>query len=267
MDTYHTFLQQSLHVVSAIANRNFGKVTGQDKIGDQNQVLTETDLEIGQELIKRIQANFPDHNIIDEEAGVMDKNSEFTWVVDPIDGTSNFANGVPTYGVMIGLLEKDQPIAAGLALPAFQEIYLAERGQGATCNDQKLQVTSEKRLASCLVGYGIDAHPEDPKRTEEECQLISKIVLKIRNFRSTNSVFDVAMLVKGGFGGLLNQSSKIWDNVAQQLIIEEAGGTYTDFWGAPIVYTDPLKRATQNFTYCAASPILHQQLQDIILQR
>ena len=72
------------------------------------------------------------------------------------------------------------------------------------------------------------------------------------------------MVAKGKFGGYLNRTSKIWDNVAQQILIEEAGGVYSDFFGKPIDYTNPLTRANDNFTVCAAPPALHKQLQDII---
>src|SRR5690242_9892420 len=83
-------------------NKSFGNVTGSTKGDDNNQVLTETDVAIGKFLIEKIKQTYPDYNIIDEETGVVDNHSNFTWVIDPIDGTSNFADGVPTYGIMLG---------------------------------------------------------------------------------------------------------------------------------------------------------------------
>lgn len=261
---YTDFLTEILSQTSKIATDQFGKVSGTTKTGDNNQVLTETDLEIGRTIIAAINRSYPDHNIIDEEAGVIDRGSQFTWVVDPIDGTSNFANGIPTYGIMVGLLDGATPVAGGLALPSFNEIYVAEKGQGTTCNGKVVHVTDKKELLSCLVAYGIDGHQEDPERTFNECKMLANIVLGIRNLRSSNSVFDIAMLVTGKYGAALNQTSKIWDNVAQQIVIEEAGGVYTTLDGSLMDYSQPLTRATQNFSYCAASPTLHQQLQNII---
>lgn len=258
------FIYQTLQLVSGIASRNFGKVAGVVKTGDHNQVLTQTDLEIGSRIIEEIQTHFPAHNIIDEEAGVIDKGSAYTWVVDPIDGTSNFAAGIPTYGSMIGLLHHHIPLAGGIALPAFNEIYLAEKGKGASCNGQKLSVSEQQNLLSGLVAYGIDGHQEQPQLTYDECRLLADIVLNIRNLRSSNSVFDIAMLVKGKYAAALNRTSKIWDNVAPHILIEEAGGLYTDFFGHQIEYANPLTRDQQNFTYCAAPALLHQQLQIII---
>ena len=80
----------------------------------------------------------------------------------------------------------------------------------------------------------------------------------------SGSCYDVAMVARGCYGAYLNQTSKIWDNVAAQIIIEEAGGVYTDFYGNPINYSNPITKAKDNFTFCAASPKIHRQLQTII---
>ncbi|HLN19089.1 MAG TPA: inositol monophosphatase [Patescibacteria group bacterium] len=261
---YKKFIEVALEEVSEIARNSFGKVIGTTKEGDNNQVLTETDLIIGKTLIKMIQKEYPEHNIIDEEAGVIDKKSEFTWVVDPIDGTSNFANGLPFYGIMIGLLEKDVPIAGGVALPGFFELYIAEKGHGAYCNGEKISVTKEIDLKNSLVIYGIDGHRENPDITRQECKLLAEIVLNIRNLRVSNTAFDCAMVAKGKYGAFLNQTTKIWDNVAQQIIIEEAGGVYTDFFGSKIDYSNSLEKANINFTCLATSPALHSALLEII---
>lgn len=261
---YIEFIRPILEEAAEVARKNFGKVSGSSKGEDNNQVLTETDIEIGKLIVQKIKDAYPKHNIIDEEAGVIDNGSDFTWVVDPIDGTSNFASGIVTYGVMIGLLEGGTPVAGGVALPELRQIYLAERGQGATCNAKQVKVSDEKSLLSSLVAYGIDGHQEDPSITAAEAKLLGDIVLGIRNLRTSNSAFDAMMVAAGKYGGSLNQTSKIWDNIALHIIIEEAGGLYTDFFGKPLDYTDPLAKVDQNYTWCAASPELHRQLQDII---
>lgn len=262
---YSDFIVESLQKATKISNENFGKMVGSTtKPEDNNQVLTQTDLEIGKFLVGEVGKNYPEYNVVDEEAGVIDRGSKFTWVIDPIDGTSNFANGLPTFGIMIGLLEGDRPIVGGIALPFFGEIYVAEKGKGAFCNGEKISVSSEKALLKSLVAYGIDGHQEDPKITRDEAGLLSKIVLGIRNLRSSNSVFDTAMVARGKYGAFLNRTSKIWDNVAQQIVIEEAGGVYTDFFGKPMDYSNPLSKAKNNFTFCAGSMELHRQLQGII---
>lgn len=202
--------------------------------------------------------------MIDEEAGVIDNGSEFTWVVDPIDGTSNFAEGLPHYGIMIGLLKHDQPIAGGIVLPGFSELYVAERGKGVRCNGEHISITDKVDLSNVLVAYGIDGHQEDAALTRGEAGLLAEIVLEVRNLRSSNSAYDAAMVARGKYGAWLNRTTKIWDNVAQQILIEEAGGVFTDFEGSPMDYTEPLGKVEQNFTVCAGSPEVHKKLQEII---
>ncbi len=261
---YQNFLQTHLAHASNIATDNFEKTKAIEKGTDNNQVLTETDIEIGKYLVGEIQKVYPTHNIIDEEAGVIDKKSDYTWVVDPIDGTSNFASGIPTYGIMIGVLMDGQPIAGGIALPSFDEIYIAEKGSGAFCNGKKIQVTDKTDLLKCLSVYAIDGHQEDPEQTRKECELLADIVLSIRNLRISNSCFDLMMVARGKYAGWLNRTSKIWDNVAPQIIIEEAGGLFTDFMGNPMDYTNPLSKADNNFMVATAAPVLHKKLQELI---
>lgn len=261
---YSSFIQSVLQEASEIANEKFGKVTGVTKAGDNNQVLTEADLAIGKLILERIKKEYPDYNVIDEEAGVIDNGSEFTWVVDPIDGTSNFANRIPTYGIMSGLLKDAHPIAGGISLPFFKEIYIAEKGKGAFCNGEKISVSSETKLTNSLIAYGIDGHQEDPTVTFDEVKLLGDIILNCRNLRSSNSAFDFVLVAKGAYGAFLNKTSKIWDNIASHILVEEAGGLYTDFYGKQMNYKNPLTRTNEYFTYCMAAPALHKQLQEII---
>jgi len=260
---YQSFITSVLQEASEIANEKFGKVTSSIK-ENSNSVVTEADFAVGKHIINRIKNIYPQYNIIDEETGAVNNGSAFTWVIDPIDGTSNFANNVPTYGIMLGLLHKEKPIAGGAALPFFKDICTAEKGMGTFYNNEKISVSTEKKLLNTLVAYGIDSHQENPKNTYEEIKHLSEIILAIRNLRTSNCVFDILLTAKGSYGGVLNRTSKIWDNVAQQIIIEESGGLYTDFFGKPMDYSNSLTSLSKNYTYCAASPILHKQLQDII---
>jgi myo-inositol-1(or 4)-monophosphatase len=263
--THTACIKGCLNDTSQIASQQFGKVAHSTKPGDNNQVLTETDLAIGKYIIEKIKIHFPTYNVIDEEAGIIDNNSQFTWVIDPIDGTSNYAMGVPTYGIMLGLLEDSTPIAGGFALPATKQICIAEKGQGAFCNGERISVTQETKLSNCLVAYHIDGHPENPSQTKEEMAMLGEIILRIRNMRNSGTEpVDGLYVASGKYGGLLNRTMRIWDMVALHSIIEEAGGLFTDFWGQPVDYTNPLTRTKEHFTNCAASPVLHKQLQEII---
>jgi myo-inositol-1(or 4)-monophosphatase len=264
MEEYRTFIVKMLENASQMARERFGRVSSTTKFGDNNQVVTEADLEIGKTIIEAIYQTYPTHNIIDEEAGIVDNQSPYTWVIDPIDGTSNFAQGSPLYGCMLGLLKEHEAIAGGFALPAFHEIYSAEKGKGAYCNQQRVLVKNDVELLSSLIAYGIDGHQEDPDRTRKECELLAEIILACRSMHASNSVYDAAMVVKGIYGGFLHQNNKIWNNVAQQIVLEEAGVLYTDFFGLPVDYRHPFTKVTETFTFCAAPLAVHCQLQDII---
>jgi myo-inositol-1(or 4)-monophosphatase len=262
--TYRKFIEETLERASEVARNLFGNVTASTKPEDNNQVLTEADLAVGRLIVDAIQKRYPEHNIIDEETGVIENHSRYTWVIDPIDGTSNFAAGTVDYGIIIGLLKEGTPTAGGVALPAFSEIYSAERGEGAYLGARKLHVTEETRLLLTLVSYGIDGHQENPEMTREECSLLAEIILNVRNIRVGGSVRDDILLAKGNYGACLFRSSKIWDNVGTHVLIEEAGGLYTDFFGNPMNYTNATLRSDENFTVCAAPPALHRTLQEII---
>lgn len=261
---YSGFLEKTLQEAATIASSHFGRVSGTIKGTDHNQVLTEADIAIGKHIISCIQKDYSSHNIIDEETGIIDKKSEYTWIIDPIDGTSNFAAGSPLYGVMIGLLKEDTLIASGIILPYFQELYLAEKGSGALCNGKQIHVTKEQSLLNVLVSYSIDSHREDPDSTTKEMNTLSKIVLESRNLRASGSCFDICAVAKGTYGAFMSKSAKIWDIAAEQLLVEEAGGMCTTFDGTPVDYSNPLTKANDVFTYCMASPELHEQIQKII---
>lgn len=258
---YAQFITGTLTKARSLALTFYGNVTNISvKEQDNNQVLTEADLVIGTFIVSEVKKHYPDHNIIDEEAGVVDKKSDYTWVIDPIDGTSNFAAGLPTFGIMIGLLYKHKPIAGGISLPVLNELCVAEQGNGTVLNGKPIKVTAEKKLSNTLIAYLIDGHPEMPQQTKAETKILADVILAARNIRTSGSAFDIVSVAKGAYGGIMNQTSKIWDNVAPHIIIEEAGGKYTDFWGAPIDYSKALHHPESNFTICAGSASIHSQL-------
>jgi myo-inositol-1(or 4)-monophosphatase len=259
-DTIIGLLEKS----SSIARKYFGKVSYSIKPGDNNQVLTKADLEIGSFIVSELKRNFPDHNIIDEESGIIDNKSEYTWVVDPIDGTGNFAVGIPLYGIIIGLLHKDIPVAGGVALPSFDEIYYGEKGQGAFKNGQSINVSREEKLTRSLVAYGMDSHLDKPEFTKSEMVILDRLINSIQNLRMSNSVYDAMMVASGKYGGYVNQSMRIWDIVGTQIIIEEAGGIIADINGEVINYKDHIEKSKGHFTFFSASNILHSQLLGVI---
>lgn len=262
--SYRDTITELLTKSASIARRYFGKVSYSIKPGDNNQVLTKADLEIGDHIVTALQKMYPSHNIIDEESGVIDNRSEYTWVVDPIDGTGNFAVGLPLYGIIIGLLHKNIPVAGGVSLPFFDETYYGEKGQGAYRNGQIAKASINHKLSESLIAYGLDSHKDDPEFTRHEMVILEQLVNNIQNLRSSNSVYDAMMVASGKFGGYMNQSMRIWDVVGPQIIIEEAGGTVTNIEGKPIDYKNHMKKIQDHFTFLSASNILHSQLLEVM---
>ncbi|HKE14179.1 MAG TPA: inositol monophosphatase [Kofleriaceae bacterium] len=263
MEGVQDLIVDMLGQASEVARRHFGRAAGSVKPHDRSQVVTQADLEIAALLAGAIDARFPDHNRLDEELGAVDRGSRYTWVVDPIDGTSNFAVGVETYGVMIGLLEDDRPLAAGIALPAAGALYRAERGGGAWCRERRLRM-DELDLSAALVAVGIIGDADDPPRTRRAFVELAELAMAARGLRCTNSVVDAVMVAEGRYGAWLVPAFRIWDSVAAHLLIEEAGGTCTRLDGGPLVYQRPLTRARDRFSVCAAPPLLHARLQEIL---
>lgn len=262
--SYKEIMVELLEETAELAKKFSGKVASTVKSGDGNQVLTEIDIAIGNKIVSCLKKEYPDHNIIDEESGVINNKSSYTWVVDPIDGTSNYASGLPMYGVIIGLLKDNVPVLGGVALPEFEQLWIAEKGGGAFCNGIPVRVTSVSDLTKTLVSYGIDGHPDDPDITGREMKLLGRIVNNIQNLRATNSVYDAIMVAGGRMGGYLNQTMKIWDVVGPEVIIEEAGGKVTDFSGNTLDYSKHLSDSKSNYTFLASPPDLHSKLLEII---
>jgi myo-inositol-1(or 4)-monophosphatase len=261
---YSSFLHTELRKAAKTALSYFGKVNPTTKPGDNNQVLTEADLAIGKQLVAAVKTTYPDHNIVDEEAGAVNKGSKFTWVIDPIEATSNFAAGMPDYGIMVGLLEDSTPIAGGLIVPAYDRLYLAEKGKGATLNGKPIHVTSGTDLTKMLISFGIDSNVEHPEQTYQECHLMGDILLKSRNIRNSGcEAVDPMYVAEGKLGGRVNLAAKIWDNVGPQIIAQEAGALWTALDGSPLDYSNPTEKMDVNFPFVVANPALHAKLIEI----
>lgn len=264
---YTDFLTQTLQGAAKIAADMFGKTTNKKK--NDTSIVTEADLKIGKYIISEIEKQYPTYNIIDEETGVIDRHSEYTWTLDPIDGTINFADGIPFYGVMIGLLKSDKPYAGAYILPYFQEIYIAEKGEGAYLNGKKLQIHDRKDFSMISVNFGIARFGTSIAALRQQARWLADIAMEFYTIRNTGSVYDSAAVLKGSSGANLFSGGKIWDIVPEYVLITEAGGITTDLIGHALDFFDPLKKAKEKYHYtcCSAAPSVHKKLQEIIHKR
>lgn len=197
-----------------------------------NDLVTEADLASEKAIIQIIKENFPDHFILSEEAGEITTDSEYRWYIDPIDGTVNFANGIPICCVSIGVEKAGERVLGAVFNPVMNEFFFAEKGQGATLNDKKIQVSSKAEvISSCLVtGFPykyLDTH-DGPLVVFE--RLIRKGI-PVRRLGS--AALDLCWTAAGRFDGFYEHNLNAWDSAAGSLIVEEAGGRVTGFEGEP----------------------------------
>ena len=239
--------------------QHFGKVQNVRVKESQSSVVTDADLASEQHILSIIRRRFPDHNIVAEETGFQDRGSAYTWVVDPLDGTSNFAAGLPWFGVMVSVLEQGTPVLGAMYLPVEDRLYLAERGQGATRNDQRVRVTAETRWPHLLCAYGLDASPE-AERVRQQGLLLGGLTQLARNIRATNSLIDFAYTIDGRLGAVVNLNTKIWDIAAPALLLPEAGGQLTDLRGQPITFALEAACCERSYAVVGGNPSLCRQV-------
>jgi myo-inositol-1(or 4)-monophosphatase len=256
-------LHTALKEAGKILMENFGNITGYSVKESQSSIVTKTDVDSEKRIMEIIRAAFPKHNLLGEETGFQNKNSEYTWVVDPIDGTSNFAAGIPWFGVIICILKDFIPVMAGCYLPVQNQLYFAEKGKGANVNEQPVSVSKETELKNVLLAYSLDFSYE-PGKTEKEAQVIQRLVHNVRNLRSTNCLIDLMYTADGKLGGCINQTTKIWDIAGPGLIIEEAGGKATDLFGIPFNFEITEKTYDRNFQIVASNGIIHKKILDLL---
>ena len=224
-----------------------------------SSVVTEADLAAERAILEVLDGAPEAFNVITEESEYMDRHSEYTWVVDPLDGTSNFAAGLPWFGVIIALFKGVTPVLGGMYLPVDKKLYLAEAGGGATRNGETIHVTPSANLSEQLVVYSFDFN-EDQAQTRAEMELMANLSREVRNIRATNSLVDYCYVADGRLGAALNQATKIWDIAASWLLIREGGGTVTDIHGQEIKFDLSAGAVNDNYTILASGAGLHQDI-------
>lgn len=203
------------------------EVSSKDSI---NNLVTEVDKKSEEAIIDVIRAEFPEHFILSEEAGEMSTESEYKWIIDPIDGTVNFAHGIPICCVSIGVEHQGSIIMGAVFNPFMNELFFAERGKGAYLNNKPLRVSYNDKIESaCLVTgfpYRWVEVQADPIAVFER---FIRLGLPVRRLGS--AAIDLCWVAAGRFDGFWEYNLNPWDIAAGYLIIEEAGGQITNFNG------------------------------------
>jgi myo-inositol-1(or 4)-monophosphatase len=180
---------------------------------------------------ERIKKNWPTHDVLGEEQGLVDTGSDYRWYVDPLDGTTNFAHGFPIFCVSMALEHKGKRIAGVVYDPTRDELFAAEQGSGAYLNQQRIQVSKTSTLAECLVATGFPSHK---RHKNPNIYFYHQITLRTHGVRRAGSAaLDLCCVASGRFDGFWEFNLNPWDTAAGVLIVEEAGGKVTDFRGGP----------------------------------
>jgi len=201
--------------------------------GPSTNLVTEMDGRAEELIVSRLGQAFPDDTILAEERGAAPGRSDRRWIVDPLDGTTNYAHGVPIFSVSIAL-EVDRRIELGVAYdPSLDELYVAERGQGATVNDRRLAVSSTATLDESLLTTGFPYNIRETRDTN--LREYAAFAVRCRGVRLLGSaVLDLAWLASGRLDGFWALRLGPWDVAAGSLFVEEAGGCVTNLVGGAL---------------------------------
>lgn len=195
-----------------------------------NNLVTEADHAAEKAIFEVIKKNFPDHQILSEETGEIIQDSNYKWIIDPIDGTVNFAHGIPLCCVSIAIEKDNQMILGAVKVPYLNELYVAEKNKGATLNDEKITVSDEEEIRrSCLVTGFPYTYLDMPNGPLDVFERFIRKGVPVRRLGS--AAIDLCWVACGRFDGFYEHKLEAWDSAAGFIIVEEAGGKVTDFKG------------------------------------
>jgi myo-inositol-1(or 4)-monophosphatase len=195
-----------------------------------NNLVTEVDHASEKLIIGIIRESFPDHYILTEESGDLPKESNVKWIIDPIDGTVNYANGIPLCCVSIGVEKDGEMIMGAVYNPFMNEFFFAEKGKGATLNDKKILVSQKSEVAESLLVTGFPyTYLDEENGPLDVFGRFIRAGVPVRRLGS--AAIDLCWVACGRFDGFFEHHLNAWDSAAGYLIVEEAGGKVTDFNG------------------------------------
>jgi len=195
-----------------------------------NNLVTEADHAAEKAIFDTIQKTFPDHYILSEESGALVQSSPYKWIVDPIDGTVNFAHGIPLNCVSIGIEKDGEMLLGAVYNPHANELFFAEKGKGATLNELPIHVSSETDVYKACVATGFPyTYLDEPNGPMD---VLNKLVRKgIPVRRLGSAAIDLCWVAAGRFDVFYEHKLEPWDSAAGYLIVQEAGGIVTNIRG------------------------------------
>ncbi|HUR96794.1 MAG TPA: inositol monophosphatase family protein [Pyrinomonadaceae bacterium] len=249
------FAIETAHQAGHILMEKFGRTTVTKK-GDIN-LVTEADLASEAHIIERIKSYYPKHAVLAEESGeavVIGGDTTWKWIIDPLDGTTNYAHGYPCFCVTLAL-EHNGEIVLGVTFdPTRDELFAAEHGRGATLNGKSIRVSGAEKLGDSLIVTGF---PYDFKHRDDFARHLKDFLLHSRGVRRDGSAaIDMAYVACGRFDGFWEEGLNPWDVAAGKLLIEEAGGMVSYYDGSEFsIYNPPI---------VASNGAIHRQMLEVL---
>ncbi len=236
---------------------NVGKIKNiERKQGEETNLVTEIDKQSEAMIIKKIHQHFPTHAILGEESGANDLSSEFRWIIDPLDGTTNYTHGLPIFCVTIGIEHHGEIIAGVVYDPNADELFSAERGKGSYLNNKRIKVSSHQRLIESLLVTGFPYNvKENPGNVVQHFENFLPLAQGVRRLGS--AALDLSYVACGRLDGYWEVYLNPWDKAAGILLVQEAGGKVTTFDGDG-------KNVIYNPNTLATNGLLHDAMIDIL---
>jgi len=251
------FAIQTARDAGRILAERFGRKI---EISNKSEIdlVTESDLASEKVIIDRIKTHYPRHSILAEESGASnpdDDESGWRWIIDPLDGTTNYAHGYPCFCVSIALAHQGRMEIGVVYDPIRDEMFAAERGQGASLNSRRISVSGTMNLSAALLCTGF---PYDVRERNEFARHFANFIMKAQGVRRDGAAaLDLAYVAAGRFDGFWEEGLKPWDVAAGALIIEEAGGRVSKYRGEPLdIYSPPI---------VASNGLIHDQMREVLL--
>ena len=231
----HPMLNIAIRAARKAGNHIAKSLENVDKIESiqkgTNDFVTNIDKEAESIVIDTIRASYPDHTIISEEAGLLTgRDDEVQWIIDPLDGTTNFIKGFPHFSVSIAVRLKGKTEVACVYDPMLNELFTAQRGSGAQLNSARIRVKQIKDMQGAVLATGFPF--KQKQHSESYFKIMSALFVDCSDFRRTGSAaLDLCYLAAGRVDGFFELGLKPWDIAAGELIAREAGAIVTDFAG------------------------------------
>ena len=234
------------------------------KFGQETNLVTQIDKKAEEIIINKIRKKYPDHDFLAEESGSHNKQSEYRWVIDPLDGTLNFTHGVPLFSVSIAVELRGEVIAGVVYEPNLDELFTAEKGKGAFLNKKPIHVSRVDTMIESMMVTGFPYTIRD--NPENAVQHFVNLLMKAQGIRRLGSAaVDLCYVACGRFEGFWEVALNPWDMAAGVLLVQEAGGRFTDFHGKPSsIYTKQVL-ATNGLVHDKVVEILEEGLAGKVL--